>query len=141
LLAVGTPRGGVVVQGEFESVVEAVCTQQGWTRDGEAIEVPLDAGRRQIVRFEAFDFEGEALVRAASAIGPSEHIEPLHLITALRLNYGLPHGALALHGEQLVLVDTLMADDPDADEIEAVVGYLAETADHFERTLFGTDEL
>ena len=35
-------------------------------------------------------------------------IEPLHLITALRLNYGLPHGALALHGEQLVLVDTLM---------------------------------
>jgi hypothetical protein len=129
------------VQREFEAVIDAVCARLGWTRDGDRIELSLEAGRRQTVWLEAFDFEGEALVRVASGVGPTEHIEPLHLNTALRLNYGLPHGALALRGEQLVVVDTLMADEPDEGEIEAVVSYLAETADHFERTLFGTDEL
>jgi len=39
-----------------------------------------------------------------------------------------------------VLIDSLMLDDVEPSEVEAVVRYLAETADHFERTLFGTDE-
>jgi len=128
------------VEREFEAVVDAACASQGWSRDGDTIEVPLDQGRKQRVELEDFDFEGEALVRVVSGIGDTEHIEPLRLISALRLNYGLPHGALAMRGEQLVVVDTLMAGDPDVDEIEAVVLYLAETADQFERTLFGTDE-
>ncbi len=130
-----------MAQSEFEAAVVAVCAEQGWQRDRDAIEVPLAGGRHQRVSVEPFEFEGEELVRIASGIGPTEHIDPLHLNTALRLNYGLPHGALALRENQLVLVDTLLADEPDKEEIEAVVSYLAETADHFERTLFGTDEL
>lgn len=130
-----------MVEREFEAAVDAACAKQGWTRDRDTIEVPLEQGRKQRVELEPFDFEGQALVRVVSGIGDTEHIETVRLISALRLNYGLPHGALALRGEQLVVVDTLMADDPDADEIESVVLYLAETADQFERTLFGTDEL
>ncbi|MCA9511290.1 MAG: hypothetical protein R3E88_08620 [Myxococcota bacterium] len=126
---------------EFERAIDAVCDEQGWKRTRDEIEVPIDGGRRQIVTLDAFEFDDEPLVRLASGIGPTEHIDPLHLNTALRLNYGLPHGALALRGDQLVLVDTLMADDPDREEIEAVLRYLAETADHFERTIFGTDEV
>ena len=130
-----------MAQDEFDSVIDAVCSQQGWQRERDVIEVPIEGGRHQFVSFEHFEFEGEMLVRLASEIGPSEHIEPLHLTTALRLNYGLPYGALALQKDRLVLVDTLMADDPDAEEIEAVARYLAETADQLERTLFGTDEV
>ena len=130
-----------MVHDEFLSVVDSVCSEQGWKRDGDTLEIPIDSGRRQRVEIEEFDFEGDLLVRFASGIGPTEHIEPLHLNTALRLNYGLPYGALALREDQLVLVDTVFADDPDSEEIEAVVRYLAETADHFERTMFGTDEV
>ena len=126
---------------EFESVLTAVCSQRGWGRAGDEIQVPTEEGRAQLVWVEALEFEDDVLVRFASGIGPTEHIEPLHLNTALRLNYGLAHGALALRGEQLVMVDTVFEDSPDAEEIEAVVEYLAESADHFERTLFGTDEL
>lgn len=126
---------------DFLAVVDKVCQAHGWTRDRYTIEVPIEDGRRQTVTLDAFDFEDEELVRVASPIGPTEHIDPLHLNTALRLNYGLPHGALAMSEERLVLVDTLLADEPDAEEIEAVIEYLAETADYFERTMFGTDEV
>ena len=60
------------------------------------------------------------------------------MITLVTLATG--DGALALRGEQLVLIDSVMADNVEAGEIEVVVRYLAETADHFERTLFGSDE-
>ncbi len=130
-----------MVRERFDAAVERVCKAQGWDLSGDEIVLATDGERQQRVVFDPFDFEGEALVRFSSVIGPSEHIEPLHLNTALRLNYGLPHGALALRGEQLVLVDTLMVEDPDEEEIEAVVRYLAETADHFEATLFGPDEM
>lgn len=124
----------------FESVVASVCAAQGWALDRNRVELQLESGRRQGVELESFEFEGEALVRLVSPIGPTDRIEPLHLNSALRLNYGLPYGALALRGEQLVLIDSVMADDAETEEIEAVVRYLAETADNFERTLFGTDE-
>jgi hypothetical protein len=39
----------------------------------------------------------------------------------------------------LVMVDTLILSDADPAEIEATVGYLAETADYYERTMFGPD--
>jgi hypothetical protein len=38
------------------------------------------------------------------------------------------------------MIDTLMLEDADAAEIEASIGYLAETADYYEKVLFGTDE-
>ena len=127
-------------QADFKSVMASVCTAQGWALDRNRVELSLESGRDQGVEFENFEFEDEALVRLVSPIGSTEQIEPLHLNNALRLNYGLPYGALALRGEQLVLIDSVMADNVEVEEIEAVVRYLAETADHFERTLFGSDE-
>ena len=129
------------IESDFLAAVDRVCAANGWTRNRDEVVVPTEDGRSQRVVLDAFQFEDEDLVRLASTIGPTEHIDPLHLNTALRLNFGLPHGALALHNEQLVLVDTVLEDEPDDEEIEAVLGYLAETADHFERTIFGTDEV
>jgi hypothetical protein len=38
------------------------------------------------------------------------------------------------------MTDTLMLRDADSSEIEASIGYLAETADYYEKTLFETDQ-
>ena len=124
----------------FDQSLERVCQAQGWKRSGDEVTIPTDNGREQRVVLDPFEFEGEPLVRLSSAIGSSLEIEPLHLNKALRLNYGLPHGALALRGDQLVMVDTLMVNEPDDAEIEAVVSYLAEIADQFEASIFGPDE-
>jgi len=126
---------------EFARAVDAVCREQGWKRDGATIELDTDAGAARRVALEPIELDDELLVRVAAPVGPSAEVDALHLETALRLNYGLPHGALALHGEQLALVDMLLADDPDREEIEAVVRYLAEAAEQFERTIFGADEV
>jgi hypothetical protein len=41
---------------------------------------------------------------------------------------------------ELIMATTLLLKDADAPEIEASIAYLAETADYYEKTLFGTDE-
>jgi len=61
------------------------------------------------------------------------------LATALNINFGLPHGCLAVKDDMLVMVDTQILADADAGEVLAAVGYLAETADYYERTMFGPD--
>jgi len=123
----------------FEDVLGAVCGEQGWVHGSSGVEVKLESGRRQVVKLDYFEFEGAELVRLYTVIGDSSRIHPLRLTQALRVNFGLPHGAMALRAEELVLVDTLIVEDADAGEIEAAVGYLSETGDHFERTLFGPD--
>jgi hypothetical protein len=37
------------------------------------------------------------------------------------------------------MVDTLMLADADPGEVRATLSYLAETADYYERTMFGPD--
>ena len=69
-----------------------------------------------------------------------ERIDPLRLNTALHLNFGLPHGALALKNDRLTMVDTLLAEEPDREEIQVSLLYLAEVSDRLEASLFGTDE-
>ncbi|MGH0037504.1 MAG: hypothetical protein ACQGVK_20950 [Myxococcota bacterium] len=125
---------------QFDRICDQVCEEQGWGRSENQIEVKFEEGRRQIVFLEFFDFEGEELVRLYSVIGSVEAMNPLKLTQALRLNFGLPHGALAVHADELVMIDTLMVEDADPGEIEASAAYLAETGDHFEKTMFGSDQ-
>ena len=124
----------------FDRACEALCGDEGWHWAGDAIEVPTDEERHQRVSIEFFEFEDEELVRLYTVIGSSDRIHPLKLTQALRLNFGLPHGALGLRGDDLVMIDTLMVEGADAEEIAASVEYLAETGDHFEEKLFGSDE-
>jgi hypothetical protein len=64
----------------------------------------------------------------------------VRLTVALRINTELAHGCFAVYEDHLVMTDTLMLRDADSAEIEASIGYLAETADLYERTIFGTDQ-
>jgi len=38
------------------------------------------------------------------------------------------------------MTDTLMLEDIETEQLEAAISYLAETADFYERSIFGTDE-
>ena len=55
------------------------------------------------------------------------------------MNFRLPHGALAIYKDDLVMVDTLMVQEAGPAEITAAIAYLAETADQYEKTMFGPD--
>lgn len=131
---------GVSDHDGFNERLEQVCGEEGWGLGPDRVEVKLGDGRRQNVSLQPFAFEGSELVRLHSVIGDARHIDAARLTQGLRVSFGLAHGALALRDDQLVIVDTLVARDADPGEIRAVVRYLAETADHFERTMFGVDE-
>jgi hypothetical protein len=135
------PQEGVVsAREQFDQVLAQVCDEQGWGLSESQIEVKFEEGRRQIVFLDFFDFEGDELVRFYTVIGPVKHMNPMKLTEALRLNFGLPHGAMAVHKDELVMIDTLIVEDADPGEIEASAAYLAETGDHFEKTMFGSDQ-
>ena len=65
-------------------------------------------------------------------------MDATRLSQGLRVTFKLPHGALALHKDALVVVETLSVMAP-PERIESVVRYLVETADHLEATMFGGD--
>ena len=127
---------------DFSRMCSAVCEKHGWKLGDGQREIELDIGtaRRQRVKVDFFEFEGRELVRLHSAIGSTRRIRAEQLVHALRLNFNLPHGSLAVRDDELVLVETLGVEGVEPAEIEAAVRFLAETADHYEQTLFGRDD-
>jgi hypothetical protein len=130
---VSAPRQG------FEQRTTEICERRGWKWDGKRVELHLDGGRRQEVHLDYFTFDDHEMVRLFSRIGPTRRIRADKLVFALELNWSMAHGSMAVHDEMLVLVDTLMLGDADEAEIEAAVSFLAETADRYEKSMFGPD--
>jgi hypothetical protein len=124
---------------EFEQVYRRVCEDKGWKLSDKQVDIEIGDGRRQTVYLDFFEHDGRELVRFHTVIGSTERIRSDRLSFALEVNYRLPHGSLAVKAGMLVMVDTLILSDADPAEIEATVGYLAETADYYERTMFGPD--
>jgi hypothetical protein len=124
----------------FGHTLESVCQRNGWGHASDLVEVKFETGRHQKVQLAFFEFEGREFVRFFTTIGSATRIDPMRLNQGLRVSFGLPHGALALHRDDLVMVDTLLLDHADEEEVESVLRYLAETADHLESTMFGGDE-
>ncbi len=121
-------------------VFQEVFKKKGWSCAEDRVEIPLAEGRAQTVHVAAFEHEGHEMVRVYSAIGESDDLGQTRLVSALRLNFNMPHGALAINEDQLVVTDTFLLKDADADEIEASVSYLAETADRYEKFIYRTDQ-
>ena len=126
-------------RGEFERNCQSVCAEKQWRYTEGHIVIPCPGDRSQGVEYRFFEFEGTWFVRLYSLIGSSRRVAPSRLTTALDLNFRLPHGAFAIHKEEIVLVDTMRVDDADSAVIAATFGYVAETADHYEKTIFGPD--
>ena len=130
----------MATQEMFGQICRRVCEQQGWELLPSGVHVKFRDGRHQVVSLEFFESEREELVRLYTMIGEIDGMDVRRLVAALRINARLAHGALAVRDDALVMIDTLMLEDADAAEIEASIGYLAETADYYEKVLFGTDE-
>ena len=124
----------------FGKICKRVCEQQGWGLLPSGVQVEWGDGRHQLVSLEFFEFGREELVRLHTIIGQSDQLTPERMLLALTNNSRLVHGALAVRDHHLVMVDTLMLKDAGAAEVEASIAYLSETADHFEKLLFGTDD-
>jgi len=129
----------MTVRDEFEQVCANACERRGWQLDAGQVEVKLDGGRHQIIHLEYFSHAENELARIYTVIGSTKRIRANRLVFALELNFKLPHGSMAVKDEKLVMVDTLMLAEADLAEIEAAIAYLAETADHYERAMFGPD--
>jgi len=121
-------------------VGQRVCRERGWELLPSGVQVSWPNGRRQLVEVKFFQFQREELVRLYTTIGDVERMGAVRLMVALRINAELAHGCLAVNDDDLVMTDTLMLRDADSAEIEASIAYLAETADHYEQTIFGTDQ-
>ena len=124
----------------FGQACERVSERQGWEVLPSGVRVELPGGRRQTVSLEFFEFESQELVRLHTVIGPADALPTERLALALQINARLAHGALAVRDGELIMANTLLLKDADAPEIEASIAYLAETADYYEKTLFGTDQ-
>jgi hypothetical protein len=126
-------------QQHFAQLLERSCRERGWELLPTGISVSWPNGRRQLIELGFFEFKDEELVRLFTTIGEVDGMSALRLTVALRTNAELAHGCLAIHEDHLVMTETLMLRDARSEEIEASISYLAETADHYERTIFGTD--
>ena len=124
----------------FATVCRDVCRERGWELLPAGIRVDLPEGRSQLVELDFFEVQDRPLVRLSTRIGSESGLSDVRLSLALRLNAELAHGAFALRDGELVMLDTLVLEDTDPGELEATVGYLAETADRYEERLFGSDE-
>lgn len=127
-------------QEHFAQILQRVCRERGWELLPSGVQVSWPNGRRQLVEVKFFQFQREELVRLYTTIGDVERLGAVRLMVALRINAELAHGCLAVNDDDLVMTDTLMLRDADPAEVEASIGYLAETADHYEQTIFGTDQ-
>jgi hypothetical protein len=127
-------------QEHFAQILERVCQERGWDLLPTGVWVSWPNGRRQLIELKFFQFKREELVRLFTTIGEVDGMSAVRLKIALRVNTELAHGCLAVHEDQLVMTDTLMLRDAGFEEIEASISYLAETADHYEKTIFETDQ-
>jgi hypothetical protein len=127
-------------QEHFAQILERVCRDRGWEVLPTGVQVSWPNDRRQLIELEFFQFEDEELVRLFTTIGESESMSAVRLTIALRTNFELAHGCLAVREDHIVMTDTLMLRDAGFGEIEASISYLAKTADHYEKTIFGTDQ-
>jgi hypothetical protein len=127
-------------QEHFAQNLKRVCRDRGWNLLPTGVHVNLPNDRSQLIEIDFFQFKDEELVRLFTTIGDVDGMSVVRLTVALRLNTELAHGCLAVHEDHLVMTDTLMLRDADSAEIEASIGFLAENADYYEKTIFKTDQ-
>jgi hypothetical protein len=131
------------VEKRFAALCEQVCEAEGWRvlSGGAALEVRAEeTGAWRRIDVECHEFEDEVLARMWTELGPAQPAETTLLTMALRLNFALPQAGIAIRDDVLVLYDAVLASDPDADELETALFYLAEAGESLARSLFGGDE-
>jgi hypothetical protein len=124
----------------FAQICKDLSRRQDWELLPSGVNVTIGDGRYQMIFLDFFDYRGDEFVRLRSTIGSAVDLGPKRMAHALADNVDLAHGALAIRGQELCMVETLMLEDADPRELEAAIEFLAEQSDHYEHVLFGTDE-
>lgn len=127
----------------LQELVDRIASRESWDRQvlagAYALTVPQGAGRSQRVTATEFSDGGTAHVRFTSRVGPAAALDAARSRSALELNARLPHGCLAVDGDSLVLTATRPLGTTTPETSAAVVRYLAQQADTYEKHIFGKD--
>jgi hypothetical protein len=83
-------------------------------------------------------------VRLLSLLGSADILDDRRARAALRLNWTMPYGAVALasiddEGEQVVMCSTAFADPSATNNLRLAIEQLAAMADQYEQFVFGGD--
>jgi hypothetical protein len=124
----------------FARVAERVCHEQGWELLPGGVRVSLPDGRSQLVDLERYDAGSGEVLRLWTGIGPVDRLGEMRMEVALRANADLERGALAIRDDTLGMIETFTLDEITADEFERAIGFLAQTADRYEKSIYATDE-
>ena len=122
------------------ALLRAACEAHSWEYFEHGAVVGIPGGRRQRVFLEPVRDDGEAKGRAYTVIGDASALSATRMEAALAMNFHLEHGALALGHGKLVMVETVYLDSMNPTQLAEVLRYIADTADRYERTIYGTDK-
>ncbi|MCM2316738.1 MAG: YbjN domain-containing protein [Thermoanaerobaculia bacterium] len=100
----------------------------------------LPGGRVQRVSLRLARADDGKWVRVFSRIGRVETMSPQSMRRALAVNFEMLGGAIALHRDELVVMQSLLAQGMAEGELRAAVESVASLADQYERSFFGSDE-
>ena len=124
----------------FARLSERVCREQSWELLPGGVRVPIAGGRSQLIDMERYELDQRERLRLYTRIGPFETLGVIRMEVALRKNASLERAAFAIRDEQLVMTETFALEEMGGDEFEAGLRFLAETADGYEKGIYGTDE-
>jgi hypothetical protein len=99
----------------------------------------LADGRTQRVSIRLAPADSGKWLRVFSRIGELESLSPRSMRQALAVNFEMLGGAIALHGDELVVMHSLLASGMVDGELRAAVESVAELADQYERRFFDAD--
>ena len=120
-------------------LLRAACEAHGWEYFEHGAVIGLPGGRRQRVFLEPSRDGGEIKGRDYTVIGEAAALSATRMEAALAMNFHLQHGALALKERELVMVETVCLGSMDQAQLADLLRYIAETADRYERGIYGTD--
>ncbi len=116
-----------------------ICMRKDWECDGLQATIALPAGRHQVLSFDQFLLDGAEMMRIITVVGPVATLSEIQLNAVLGLNFSLAYGALAIAGDDLVMVDTFLLEGLCHDQLASAMTFIAETADRYEREIYHTD--
>jgi hypothetical protein len=127
----------------LKELVESVSRLRGWKTVSDSgvlsLSIPQAGNRKQVIAVSEFKDEGQAMLRFTTRIGGADRIEPDRLRHALQLNLRLPHGCLALDGDQLVMTATRPLKTSTPETTGDALEFMARQADTYEKLIYKTD--
>ena len=145
----------------LNELVESVSRLRGWKTVSDqgllSLSIPQAGNRGQLVAVSEFKDEGQAMLRFTTRIGKADLLdparmrsalealvdvvlgEPERMRSALQLNLRLPHGCLALDGDQLVMTATRPLKTSTPETTGDALEFMARQADTYEKLIYKTD--